>query len=35
LAYLINNKNPGEKVVLTILRDDQKMDLELTLEQRP
>jgi S1-C subfamily serine protease len=35
LAYLINNKNPGEKVVLTILRDDQKMDLELTLDQRP
>lgn len=35
LAYLINYKNPGDKVVLTILRGDQKMDVELTLDKRP
>jgi 2-alkenal reductase len=35
LAYLINYKSPGDTVVLTILRQDQKLDLELTLDKRP
>jgi len=35
LAYLINYKSPGDTVVLTILREDQKLDLELTLDKRP
>jgi 2-alkenal reductase len=35
LAYLINYTSPGDKVVLTILRGNQKMDVELTLDKRP
>jgi len=35
LAYLINYKSPGDTVVLTILREDQKLDVELTLDKRP
>lgn len=35
LAYLINYKSPGDKVVLTILRGDQKVNVELTLDKRP
>jgi 2-alkenal reductase len=35
LAYLINNKNPGDTVTLTILRGDQQLDVELTLDKRP
>ncbi len=35
LRYLINNKSPGETVILTILRGDQTMDLTLTLGKRP
>jgi 2-alkenal reductase len=35
LAYLINYKSPGDTVTLTILRADQKLDLELTLDKRP
>lgn len=35
LAYLINYKSPGDTVVLTVLRDDQEIDVELTLDKRP
>jgi 2-alkenal reductase len=35
LRYLINNKSPGDTVVLTVLRGDQKVDLTLTLGKRP
>ena len=35
LKYLINNKAPGETVTLTVLRDEQKLDLEMTLGNRP
>lgn len=35
LAYLINNKSPGDSVTLTILRGDQQLDLDLTLDKRP
>ncbi len=35
LAYLIENKSPGDKVVLTVLRGNQKMDITITLGKRP
>ena len=33
LTYLIQQKNPGEKVVLTILRDKEESTLEIELEE--
>lgn len=35
LAYLIGNKSPGDSVVLTVLRGDEKMDVTVKLEKRP
>jgi S1-C subfamily serine protease len=35
LRYLINNKGPGETVILTILRGEEQMDLTVTLGKRP
>jgi 2-alkenal reductase len=35
LAYLIKNKMPGDTVVLTVLRGDQKSDVNLVLGKRP
>ena len=35
LIELIDEKQPGEKVKLTILRDNKKQDVEVTLGQRP
>ncbi|MEJ5240021.1 MAG: trypsin-like peptidase domain-containing protein [Anaerolineales bacterium] len=35
LRYLLNNKSPGETVVLTVLRGDQKVDITVTLGKRP
>jgi len=35
LAYLITNKMPGDTVVLTILRGEQKSDVSLELGKRP
>jgi S1-C subfamily serine protease len=35
LRYLINNKSPGDKVTLTVLRGDQSMDVIVTLAKRP
>ncbi len=35
LAYLIDNKSPGDKVVLSVIRNDQKMDITVTLGKRP
>jgi S1-C subfamily serine protease len=35
LAYLIENKSPGDKVVLTVLRGSQKQDITVTLGKRP
>jgi 2-alkenal reductase len=35
LAYLINNKAPGEKVMLTVLREGKELEVELTLGKRP
>jgi S1-C subfamily serine protease len=35
LSYLITNKGPGDTVVLTVLRGDEKLDLSITLGKRP
>ncbi|MDD2923175.1 MAG: trypsin-like peptidase domain-containing protein [Anaerolineales bacterium] len=35
LAYLITNKSPGDTVVVTVLRGDEKVDLTVTLDKRP
>ncbi|MBL8063769.1 MAG: trypsin-like peptidase domain-containing protein [Anaerolineales bacterium] len=35
LAYLITNKSPGDTVVLTILRGDEKLDISVELDKRP
>jgi 2-alkenal reductase len=35
LRYLINNKGPGDTVVLTVLRGDEQLDLPITLGKRP
>jgi 2-alkenal reductase len=35
LAYLITNKSPGDTVILTVLRGDQKTDITVTLDKRP
>jgi 2-alkenal reductase len=35
LSYLINNKAPGDALVLTIIRDGKQMDVTLTLDKRP
>jgi len=35
LRYLINNKSPGDTVVLTVLRGEEKVDLTVTLDKRP
>ena len=35
LKYLINNKAPGDVVVLTVVRDGEEMDIEMTLGKRP
>jgi S1-C subfamily serine protease len=35
ITYLMANKSPGDTVKLTILRDNQQKEVELTLEKRP
>jgi S1-C subfamily serine protease len=35
LSYLITNKSPGDSVVLTVLRGDQKVDITVKLDKRP
>ncbi len=35
LKYLINNKEPGDIVILTVLRDGQRIEVEMTLGKRP
>lgn len=35
LRYLINNKGPGDTLVLTVLRNGEKLDVTLTLDKRP
>ena len=35
LSYLITNKGPGDSVVLSVLRGDQRTDVSVTLDKRP
>ena len=35
IAYLITQKSPGEKVVLTIVRDGKTVDVTVRLAKRP
>jgi 2-alkenal reductase len=35
LRYLINNKSPGEDVILTVLREEEQVDVTVTLGKRP
>jgi 2-alkenal reductase len=35
LAYLITHKSPGDSVVMTVLRGDEKVDVTITLDKRP
>ena len=35
LSYLISNKSPGENVILTVIRDGQTLDVNVTLGERP
>jgi 2-alkenal reductase len=35
LSYLITGKSPGDTVVLTVIRDNQQVDLTVTLGERP
>ena len=35
LRYLINNKSPGDTVVLTVLRGEEQVDVTVTLGRRP
>ncbi len=35
LSYLITHKGPGETVVLTVLRGEEKTDISITLDKRP
>ena len=35
LRYLINNKSPGDTVVLTVLRGEESVDITVTLAKRP
>jgi 2-alkenal reductase len=35
LSYLINYKSPGDVILLTILRGDEELEVELTLDRRP
>src|SRR5688572_11114734 len=35
LAYLLTNKSPGDVVVMTVLRGDEQVDINVTLDKRP
>ncbi len=35
IKYLINNKSPGDTVVITVLRGDEEVDIPITLGKRP
>ena len=35
ISYMINHKSPGDKMVLTIMRDNKQMEVTITLEKRP
>ena len=35
LSYLMENKSPGDTIVLTIIRDNQQKEVTVTLDKRP
>ena len=35
ISYLIKHKSPGDNVIMTVVRDEQEIDLDLTLGKRP
>lgn len=35
LSYLMTNKSPGDVLVLTVLRDNEQMEVTITLDKRP
>jgi len=35
IVYIVKNKNPGDTVVMTVLRGNEYLELELTLDARP
>jgi S1-C subfamily serine protease len=35
LAYLMENKSPGDTLVLTIIRDQEEKEVTVTLGKRP
>jgi 2-alkenal reductase len=35
ISYLVTHKSPGDTITLTVLRGDQKQDVQLTLGKRP
>ena len=35
ISYIILKKGPGETVILTVIRDEQEIQVELTLDKRP
>ena len=35
LAFLITHKSPGDTVILTVLRGEEKVDVTITLDKRP
>lgn len=35
IGYVVQQKSPGDAVLLTVLRDNQELELELTLDRRP
>ncbi len=35
LSYLVNNRLPGDTITLTVLRGDERVDVQLILDKRP
>lgn len=35
ISYLVENKSPGDKVTLTVLREGKQMTIDVTLDKRP
>jgi len=35
LAYMLENKSPGDQMVMTIVRDNQEQEVTVTLGRRP
>jgi 2-alkenal reductase len=35
ITYIINHRSPGDSIMITVLRDNQEIDVELILGKRP